>query len=349
MPDPRPLSAVLFNATVRGGHHGCTVVCRRIDELAAEAGISVDLQLGLDLSEAPGDLARYDLILVNGEGSLHHDGGPARKIAAISREAARLGRPAYLVNSVYEANGPEIAAATALFRRRSVRDAGSAAEMAAAGLDAAVVPDLSLTWSPPPAAVAAGPVVVTDSIVPATTAALWRLARRRGARFVTLKTWPPVLPRHPGANARQIARHRWRRPLEYLLPPGPARAVAMAKILAFDDFVRVLAAAPLLVTGRFHAMTLAMDLEVPFLAVGSNTRKVEGLLADAGLSRRVYPSVEAIERALAAGTPADFAFSEAERSGLRAFRAGALQAARALFRDIADDARAHPAETARSA
>lgn len=42
-----------------------------------------------------------------------------------------------------------------------------------------------------------------------------------------------------------------------------------------------LAGAELVVTGRFHGVCLAIPARRPFLALASNTHKVEGLLADA--------------------------------------------------------------------
>ena len=329
------LSAVLFNTTARGGHHGCTVVCAQIDYLAREAGISVDLQLGLDLSEAPHSLERYDLVLVNGEGSLHHDGGTAHKIAAIARHCAAIGRPAFLINSVYEANGPEIAAGVAEFCRRWTRDRASAAEMRAAGLSCETIPDLSLTWSPDVVSPARDGIVVTDSVLKDVAKDLWALSRDLHAPYVPLKTVPPLLPRHPGSNARRRNRWLWRRRLVHLLPSGPMRSAYADVVPDLTDFARVLAKSSLLVTGRFHAVTLAMDLELPFLAISSNTGKIEGLMAMVGIEGRVFRSVADLTQRLRTDGPAAFALTEAERTAIREHRRETLAAARDMFARIA--------------
>jgi polysaccharide pyruvyl transferase WcaK-like protein len=41
------------------------------------------------------------------------------------------------------------------------------------------------------------------------------------------------------------------------------------------------------VAARFHGVCFCMKLGVPFLAIASNTPKIEGMLADAGLSDRM--------------------------------------------------------------
>jgi polysaccharide pyruvyl transferase WcaK-like protein len=41
------------------------------------------------------------------------------------------------------------------------------------------------------------------------------------------------------------------------------------------------------VAARFHGVCLCVKVGVPFLAIASNTAKIEGMLADAGLSDRM--------------------------------------------------------------
>lgn len=52
----------------------------------------------------------------------------------------------------------------------------------------------------------------------------------------------------------------------------------------------------LYVTGRFHGVCLAMMLQVPFLAIPSNSHKIEGLLADCGCSELLILNKEEIPK-----------------------------------------------------
>lgn len=333
--NPPRLRAVLFNTTARDGHHGCTLVCRRIDELAAGAGIDIALKLGLLPEEAPVPLETFDLILVNGEGSLHSSNRNARRIAEIGQLATRIERPAYLINSVYEDNDGEIAAGVRGFHSRFVRDTFSANEMAAAGLDATVVPDLSLTWEPAlPATAIPGKLIVGDSVKHAETAELYDLCRRQGGRFLSMRSRPPFIERYPRRNLSIVAKHWLRQPFRYLLPPGAKRAAGLNRINDFDRFIAELSTASFIVTGRFHMFTLALDLEIPVVAVSSNTRKVEALSADIGLTGRTFGTVKALGERLNGRQWSDFAFSPEEISAIRRFKTGAIERARAMFERV---------------
>ena len=54
-----------------------------------------------------------------------------------------------------------------------------------------------------------------------------------------------------------------------------------------DDFMALLSSSELVVTGRFHVVCLCLITGTPFLAVASNSHKVEGMLEDAGLLHRL--------------------------------------------------------------
>src|SRR5215510_1742761 len=142
------MKAVLINTTFQLGHHGCTLVDRQLDLLTAEAGLDVCVKLPLHADWQKLAPADFDLVLVNGEGALHHDSKAARRLAEVPLWARERGRPAFLINSVYEANGPEIAAGVARFDAVFARDELSRGALTEAGIAATVVPDLALTWEP---------------------------------------------------------------------------------------------------------------------------------------------------------------------------------------------------------
>lgn len=54
------------------------------------------------------------------------------------------------------------------------------------------------------------------------------------------------------------------------------------KFPAIQAYVNWMKSLDLYITGRFHGVCLAMMLQVPFLAIPSNSHKIEGLLADCG-------------------------------------------------------------------
>ena len=73
MPEPTP--AVLVLGDTRGLlHHGCELVVEGLLQLIQEAGATkVDVVPGLQGNTDRADVRHAELVVLNGEGMLHHD------------------------------------------------------------------------------------------------------------------------------------------------------------------------------------------------------------------------------------------------------------------------------------
>ena len=329
------MKAVLINTTFQLGHHGCTLVDRQLDLLTSEAGLEVCAKLPLHADWQKLAPADFDLVLVNGEGALHHDSKAARRLAEVPRWARERGRPAFLINSVYEANSPEVAQGIARYRVVFARDELSHRALLEAGIAATVVPDLTLTWEPDVARGSGRLVVVTDSTMQDTNTRLHRAARPIGARYLPLMARPP----HPAVQAHAEASRWWRyaakRLAAHAAPPGLWRDRWRSLIPEFDDYVAWLAQnAGLIVSGRFHGVCIALDLGIPVLGVSSNTWKIEAVLAGAGLEHRLVSDLEELQQRLLTKGLEPYLYTPAELHRIAAFRKEALTSARAMFRSI---------------
>lgn len=293
------MQAVLINTTFQLGHHGCTLVDRQLDKLAHAAGLEVVAKIPLYADWGQIAPNKFDVVLVNGEGGLHHDSKAARRIAQVPHWARANGKAAYLINSVYEANGEEVAAGVAGYRSIFVRDSFSREALVAAGIRSRVVPDLSLTWTPDISRRNGRALVVTDSTLRTTNERLHRLARSLRARFLPLMARPPR-PAELNADKRRWRNYTAKRFAASLVPTGLWRDRWRGLIPEFDDFVGWLSEhAGLIIAGRFHGVCIALDLEIPVLAVASNTRKIEGVLAGAGLEARYITDFDVVQKRLA--------------------------------------------------
>jgi polysaccharide pyruvyl transferase WcaK-like protein len=274
---------------------------------------------------------RARLVVVNGEGTLHHDRPAGTALLAAGARAKALGIPAALVNAGWEANGPDYLAAARDFALVAVRDSASAAPLRAAGVACRIVADLSLDGAAPGLAQTRHGVLVGDSVDRRVAARLDRLRRQLGARSA------PILARAPGlAGAfRHLrgggAREDLARPLA-LAAQLRGRAVQLGAMAPTPAaLLDRLARAELLVSGRFHGCTLALVARTPFVAVPSNTSKIEALVADCGLDpRRVAAALapESVEQARRAG------WSPAERDAVEAYLDRARADAARLFDDV---------------
>lgn len=244
---------------------------------------------GRDWQLHPDQLPRrgeVDAVVVNGEGTIHHSATRPRAhwLAAVGRLSHdRLGVPAFLVNATLEANEAALYTALREFDGIFVRERGSLDELARFGLSGTLVPDLTLAIGPRTAPARRAGVLVTDSVLPAVTARLRQYSDRHGAEYFTLH-----YPRKP--PPKQL-----RRPVLFLRRYLAWRAAARAGRLDSDYFVNRIASARFVVSGRFHAVTVAVLTETPFVGISSNTRKTDSVVEDAFGARGRLIDLDALD------------------------------------------------------
>jgi len=234
-----------------GFHAGCDAVMRTLRRLAAAKGWPV-VPEGSD----------YDALLVNGEGNMHHGSGRFHRKMRLLRDAVAAGRPAFLVNSVWQDNPPDYDDLLPQLSGVFVREVFSRRELAERhGVSAVVVPDASFFDQLP------------------------RFSLRRHFRGQPAVT--DFYVRSEGGPAR---RHIFER-RDALFPD--------ARSLPFLDWtwgriVASLRTASYLITGRHHGVYAACVARIPFLASEGNTHKIRGLIASAGVDIPVADSPEDI-------------------------------------------------------
>jgi polysaccharide pyruvyl transferase WcaK-like protein len=318
----------VFNDT-RGEHHyGCRLVMDNLCHLLREQGVEPtwfwpagrDWQLHRDQLPRRGDV---DAVIVNGEGTIHHSATRPRAhwLAAVGRFSHdTLGVPAFLVNATLEANEASLYAALREFDGIFVRERGSLGELARFGLPGTLVPDLTLALAPPVAPAGRAGVLVTDSVLPAVTARLREYSDRHGAEYFTLH-----YPHRPAPK-------QLRRPVVYLRRYLAWRAAARAGRLDPGYFVNRIASARFVVSGRFHAVTVALLTGTPFVGVSSNTRKTDSVVEDAFGSRDRLIGLDALG---ALDVEAHVRFSEEETARLRDYLSRARAATERMVGTIA--------------
>jgi polysaccharide pyruvyl transferase WcaK-like protein len=327
---------VVINDTRVDRHHGCTRVMRTLESGLARAGMEViarapahaDWRTDSTVRDAMG---RAALVVVNGEGTLHHDRPAGRALLAVGAEAKALGLPSALINASWDSNGPAFSAALADFTLVSARESRSAHQMAKAGVTARVVPDLSLFETVEPAPFRDG-VGFTDSVVRETAVALDAARRRLGGQAMPIHFSPPGLKGDLKTVRDAVARRDLTRPL-FMVRSIAARLASRAAETADEaDYMRRLSGLALMVTGRFHTANFALAAGTPLLTIGSNTHKIAATLEDAGIAawRNVEPgdlTADLLTRAAH--------WQDDEAAALSAFLADGRSRTLALFGDLA--------------
>lgn len=328
-------TAVILNDTAMRGHHGCSRVMRLLVAGLESRGIRVAARAPAHTDWAKNHafvqaLGAADLLVVNGEGTLHHGRADGARLLDVLRHPARRA-PAALVNALWQENPAGWGEALAGFSLIAARDSQSAEAMRAAQSEVAVrmVPDLSLSQTAPAGAAAQTLLIFGDSVRWGTRRTLAQTARRLGAdALLPTKTLPGALWRLPGISAGLSA-------LYYGTHPFGLPQLRLAHNEA--DYLNYLGSARLHVTGRFHGVCLSLLVGAPFIAVGSNSWKIEALLDDAGLPRNRLLAPEKLARL----GPADLArpFSMSETTAIASYLIRAQTEAARLFDDLAKLAR----------
>jgi polysaccharide pyruvyl transferase WcaK-like protein len=294
-----PIEAVILNDTSANDHYGSRLVMSQIRAHCASVGIHICHSV--PRTEAWCDdrhirhVDRGNCVIVNGEGSMHGPRKNATRLALVADYCRKRNQKCFLINSVYENISQEIAQQVARFDLVYVRESRSKRALAAQGIAAQVAPDISLSYTPtiPEAARRQG-LLLTDSVRRDTSTRLFELSRQiADAQFISLRAEQPGrfavvgdwVSRGVVALAGRYAPEATRKRAKKARHEGPQRSIEVANTL--DELLLKLASSQLVITGRFHMVCMAMLTKTPFIALPSNTHKIEGLLEDSGLSHRL--------------------------------------------------------------
>jgi hypothetical protein len=277
------MNIFLLNDTATVPHIGCQAVSDAHARLLGSAGHVVaeraflgELRAFAHPDEAAGIAAvladpllrsrieACDALVVNGEGTLHHGNGS--EYFACLGAAQALGKATLIVNAVFEAHSGYLRTLGKL-DDFCVRDAESLRHAHSHGLRARLVPDsfLGAEFGAQANMALDGQIVVSD----------WHPAREHDVGNALRQILDSVdgsfyYPMLHGMHA-----HLWRG--------------------ALADWSR----AEAIITARHHGVYLAACARKPFIAMPSNTRKIEGLLEASGANIPVSTSVQEVEAAFA--------------------------------------------------
>jgi polysaccharide pyruvyl transferase WcaK-like protein len=252
-----PLKVYLFNDTSGSHHAGCKAVMRSLRaELAEFADVVATHAVG-STSLDPTALAACDAVVVNGEGSIHHDSPRANFLMMVLATAQAAGKRTALVNALYQQDRLSTQDVLARLDFMSVREVRSAAHARRHG---------GCPW------------VLLDS-----AADRRQLREASPLRRVSGIVKGATHPKAPSAT--------W-------LDNVAADKVDVT-VGSLDEIVATLRQADVYVTGQHHGIYAAALAGIPFVALVSNSHKVEGLIEWSGLPIPVVDNEALIPKALA--------------------------------------------------
>lgn len=269
----------VFNDTRPMRHFGCDAVMAAIEDNIAARGGDVILRhpVGKGWQDDPAALAALaeaDIVLINGEATMHRDLPVAIRWSSLGPHCATSGKPCYLVNATVQSIKGVVPRNLAAFSGIWVRDNRSAAELRQLGIACDMTGDLTYHHDLPPHRPTERRGLVLDS-----ADARHDMGAIAGALHLD---YVAMRYSNRGLKAFRTRFLRWQ--FESGKP-----SLRIPGVTSFRKFAAYLAARPFVVTGRFHGLCFAVNSGIPFAAMSLSNRKVDAMLEDIGLGTgRLY-------------------------------------------------------------
>ncbi|MFH1776600.1 MAG: polysaccharide pyruvyl transferase family protein [Candidatus Omnitrophota bacterium] len=299
---------VILNDTSHELHHGCKMVMSNIRSLLSKRGVRiidanpvhVNWEDNRRLQE---NIKKSDFVVINGEGTLHHNQKTGLYLLKAASFCRKCGIPVALINATYYENNQEFGVYMKNFDLIFVRESITLQGLRKSGIQSEVVPDMtfynSLGLAPK---IPNNRVGFTDSVFLELSEKLLDYSKK-SEDFIFLPILISVRIESP-CQVKSILRKIKFEALKAVNIRG--KSLIKKKIshvyerMAYyiessEEYMQAINALKLLVTGRFHSLCFALKTQTPFLTFMLDSYKVEGLLNDIGLGRERIITIEDLD------------------------------------------------------
>lgn len=282
-------TVAIINDTRSTNHYGCLLVMENLNTLLKEKGVQViwTWPVGKDWRKYKRRIIKQpkvDMIIVNGEGTIHHSA--TRKHARALSEFAGFAKeylksPSVLINATLYKNEPSLYQNLREYQQVFVRDRESLDELNLNGLNGYYVPDLTFAKY---MQVNQNPInmgIVIDTALKHEIPQLKEFCVQNAFDFASM-----VVARPANENFFKSPRPFVKTIYRWLIEDRKRSTKPI-------DYIQNLKKYKVVVTGRYHTVTMCIKHQIPFVAIESNTPKITNLLKDCYASNdRVINFVE---------------------------------------------------------
>jgi polysaccharide pyruvyl transferase WcaK-like protein len=273
------ITIAIINDTSKTSHYGCMLVMDNLLTLLGENKVEVvwTWAVSVDWRKHKNSIMKkpkVDAIIVNGEGTIHHskDRNSAKSLAEFASFSKKtLKTPCYLINSTLYENDAEEYEKLKEYRAIYVRDRGSLQELEAHNLEGEYVPDLTFAKNKHQYSeyLPTQDAVVIDSVIKKDNPVLISFSEKNNIPFRSM-----IVARPSNAKFLRSPRPYIKNIIKYLKQDRHYST-------SISSYINYLRKYRLVVTGRYHTVTMCIKNKIPFVAIDSNTPKIRYLLADA--------------------------------------------------------------------
>ncbi|HHT00089.1 MAG TPA: polysaccharide pyruvyl transferase family protein [Thiomicrospira sp.] len=271
------IRVAIINDTRPTHHYGCMLVMENLTRLLSENGVEVvwTWPVGIDWRKYKHKIKqqpKVEAIIVNGEGTIHHSAERkhARALSEFANFAKKdLDTPSYLINATLHKNSAQAYENLKAYRLIYVRDKGSLQELQSFGLPGVYVPDLTFAKAGDYIYQPSKRGCVIDTALKSEIPLLKQYCQKHGFDFRSM-----VVARPSNANFFKSPRPFVKNVYKWLMGDRKVSTQPSA-------FIEYLAEHEIVITGRYHTVSMCLKNKIPFVAIESNTPKISFLLDDA--------------------------------------------------------------------
>ena len=286
--------ALLFNDTRNEYHHGCSLVVKNIFSFFNNLNVDIIKTFPSGINNLQNRnlenlIKKVDLIIVNGEGTIHHSQINALNLLKIGKIAKSLNKKTILINSLFDTQDKNFYDLVRYFDLINVRDRKSKSYLNLKKIKSILTPDFSF-YKPEISTNINNikrEILFTDSVNKDITLKLIKLFKNKFTFFPILKY--PYDERINFLNYLRKIKFFTFKFIHILFKNNITNnyEVRFYGKNSLYNYVNKIANSKIIITGRYHALCFAIQNFTPFIAIESNSHKISALLNDIGLSNRI--------------------------------------------------------------
>ncbi|MEZ8557530.1 polysaccharide pyruvyl transferase family protein [Vibrio cyclitrophicus] len=309
---------VVLNDTKTENHHGCSrvmdnlyyLISKNNGEVIGNSYVSIDWRKNELLKSKIMD---SDIVIINGEGTIHHDSPHAIALLDAANYCQQFNKKIYLINALFQCMSDDLNWKLKLFDGIYVRDSFSQKELSDKGIKSEVIYDL--TFYSNSLDIPIGDRIFNDtytcSVILERTIKLFEKSKKCNSVFSPImfgkSSW--VSPNNTlwSKIKSNGFKSSFYKSINIVKSKIFYRKINIySKVYTHDLYHRDIANTKFLVSGRFHSVCFAINSMTPFVALRSNSHKVEALLEDFELSKdRIVDDLDHINTNLRSFSPSE--------------------------------------------
>ena len=286
--------ALLFNDTRNEHHHRCSLVIKNIFSFFNNLNVDIIKTFPSGTNHLHNvNLENYiknvDIIIVNGEGTIHHSQINALNLLKIGKIAKSFNKKTILINSLFDTQDKNFYDLVRYFDLINVRDTLSKSYLNIKKIKSIFTPDFTF-YNPEKSTNInniKSEVLFTDSVNKDITFKLIKIFKKKFTFFPILKY--PYDEKINFFNYLRKIKFFTLKFIHFLFKKNITNnyEVRCYGINSLYNYVNKITNSKIIITGRYHALCFAIQNFTPFLAIESNSHKISALLNDIGLSNRI--------------------------------------------------------------